>query len=209
MLESVYKNKLLQLVAQNGLLKFIVLIIGTTVLWNTHQTNKALHYQKTILVPSGLDRKVTISSDGASDEYMRIFGRTITNLAFNFSNANIRGQYGELLQYFTAESFPQAKQAFYELADSYERMRITQSYIISKPIEVDQSKHIITVSGIQRQWVENNFLEPQEKTYMITYQMIDGRFGVVSIDERLRDDARMRQEREAQNAKARRSGNGF
>lgn len=204
MLMKHYKDKLLNLLSYKRLLELFIVVIGIATFHNSFKIDKAMHYQRDIIIPAGLDKRVTITSDHASDEYIKAFARVLTNLAFNFSYSTVRGQYGELLQYFTPESFPQAKQAFYDLADSYERMRITQSFIINKSPEVDFDKNTITVSGSQRQWVENSFLEPEQKAYIITYKMVDGRFFVMSIEEKILDPLRQQQEQKTQSQRAQR-----
>jgi len=170
---------------ENKLLKFVVVVIGCVELWNSHKIDEAMKYQRTILVPAGLDRKVTITGDRASEEYIRIFARTVSSLAFNYSSATARGQFGELLQYFTADTFPVAKAAFYSMADTIERTRVSSSFVISKSIDIDSAKQTISVTGIQRQWVESNFIDTSEKTYMISFKLVDGRFAVTAITEKL------------------------
>lgn len=169
---------------ENKLLKFVVVIIGCVELWNSHKIDLAMKYQRTILVPTGLDHRVTIVGDRASDEYLRIFARVISNLAFNYNTSAVRSQYGELLQYFTADTFPAAKTAFYSMADTIERTRVCSSFVIDKPIEIDSDKQTILVTGIQRQWVESNFIDNAEKSYVISFKMTDGKFSVTAIAEK-------------------------
>lgn len=178
--ESVVSN----IGAENKLLKFVVVVIGCAELYNSHKIDLAMKYQRTILVPVGLDQKVTIVGDRASTEYLRIYARVVANLAFNYNTASARGQFGELLQYFTPDTFPAAKAAFYSMADTIERTRVSSSFVISKPAEVDSEKSIITVTGLQRQWVESNFIDTAEKTYEVGFKMIDGRFAVTGITEK-------------------------
>lgn len=169
---------------ENKLLKFVVVVIGCVELYNTHQINKAMKYQRTVLVPVGLDQRVTLVGDRASEEYLRIFARNVSNLAFNYNTASARGQFGELLQFFSPETFPAAKTEFYSIADTIERTRVSSSFVISKPTEVDSEKQTITVAGVQRQWVDSNFIDTAEKVYQISFKLLDGRFMVTGITEK-------------------------
>ena len=181
---KLFEQMMSNLRSENKLLKFVVIVIGCVQLWNSHKIDTAMKYQRTILIPLGLDQKVTIVGDRASDGYLKVFARIISNLAFNYNSASARGQFGELLQYFTPETFPAAKTEFYSMADTIERTRVSSSFVISKPVEIDSEKQTMKVTGTQRQWVESNFIDTSEKNYLIAFQMTDGQFRVTSITER-------------------------
>lgn len=181
---KLFEKLMSNLMGENKLLKFVVVVIGCVELWNSHKIDKAMKYQRTVLVPAGLNQKVTIVGDRASDEYLRVFARIVSNLAFNYNSSSARGQFGELLQYFTPEAFPAAKSAFYSMADTIERTRVSSSFVISRPAEIDSDKQTIAVTGAQRQWVDSNFIDVAEKTYLISFKMIDGRFAVTAITEK-------------------------
>lgn len=181
---KVFEKLMSNLLGENKLLKFFVVVIGCIELWNSHKIDLAMKYQRTILVPDGLDQRVTIVGDRASEGYLRVFARVVSNLAFSYSSASARGQFGELLQYFTPDSFPAAKSAFYSMADTIERTRVSSSFVINRPAEIDSDKKTITVTGTQRQWVESNAIDVAEKTYIISFKMIDGRFAVTAITEK-------------------------
>lgn len=191
---KLYLSKMANVRAQNKLLKFCFVVIAGVQLWNSHKIDEAMHYQRTILVPAGLDSRVTITADHASDDYVRKYARDVTNLAFNFNPAAARRQFGELLQYFSPESFPQAKSAFDSLADTIERTKVSSSYIVSKDIEVDQDKKIITVTGTQRQWVESQFTDTVDRTFLLNYVMADGHFQLTSIEEKMKNNLIKRQD---------------
>jgi len=184
MLFKIFENKLANLLGENKLLKLVVIVIGGSVLLMNHKLDAAMKYQRTILVPANLDHRVTITGDHASDDYVKGFARTVATLAFNYDFASVRGQFGELLGYFSSDTFPAAKQAFFSLAETIERTRLSSHFVINKPIEIDNDKQIMTITGVQRQWVESNFVDAAEKSYMVSYKVIDGRFYVTSIDEK-------------------------
>lgn len=181
---KVFERLVSNLKGENKLLKFVVVVIGCVELYNSHKIDLAMKYQRTVLIPAGLDQKVTIVGDRASEEYLRVFARVIANLAFNYNSASARAQFGELLQYFTPETFPAAKTAFYSMADTIERTRVSSSFVISKPAEIDSDKMIMTLTGVQRQWVESNFIDTAEKTYEVGFKIVDGRFTVTGITEK-------------------------
>jgi conjugal transfer pilus assembly protein TraE len=181
---KLFEKMMSNLLGENKLLKFVVIVIGCVELWNSHKIDQAMKYQRTILVPTALDKRVIIVGDRASEEYLQVFARLISNLAFNYNTASARGQFGALLQYFTSDTFPAAKTAFYSMADTIERTKVSSSFVINKPAEIDSEKSTITVTGVQRQWVESSFVDAAEKIYVIAFKMTDGRFAVTSIVEK-------------------------
>lgn len=183
MIKRLFEKKLSNLFAENRLLKFYAASMTVGMFWLGYQVHDAVHHQRTILVPAGLDRKVSITDGYASEDYIKLFARIVTNLAFTYNTASARGQFGELLSYFTADTFPAAKKAFFDLADTVERTRLSSSFAINRPIDVDTNKGLITIGGSQRQWVDTNFVDSAEKTYGISYKVVDGKFFVTSIDE--------------------------
>lgn len=184
MKKILFESKLGRLTAKNILLKFFVVVIGITELWNSYKIDKAMHYQRTVLIPANLDQRVTIVDDNASESYIKSFARLITNLAFNYNTSSARGQFGELLQLFSSDTFPSAKQGFYSLADTIEHTKLSSSFVINKPIDVDLEKKTIIVTGALRQWVESQFIDTTEKTYIISYAMSEGRFLVTGLSEK-------------------------
>lgn len=165
------------------ILAFFVLLIGCLELLNYRKLDTALHSHRTELVPAGLDRRVYVGDDGASDDYFRCFVRNINDLYLNYNPGSARRQFGELLQYFTPEQFPVKLAEYKSLADSIERIKVSSQFVISRDPEVNQEKKTITITGTQRQWVESQAAVPEEKTYLITYAMASGHFQLVDIVE--------------------------
>lgn len=181
---KIFEGTMGNLFAENRLLKMTVAVIGISSVWLGYRVENAVSHQRTILIPAGLDRRVNITDGYASEDYVRAFVRTLSSLAFTYNPSSARGQFGELLQYFSPDTFPAAKQSFFALAETIERTRVSSAFIISRPIEIDQDKHTVTVTGTLRQWVDTTFNDVTEKTYYMSYKLIDGRFMVTGITEK-------------------------
>src|ERR1700694_4033128 len=156
MLKPIFEKLLSNVVAENRIYKFCTICLTVSLIWQQFEIRDAMHHQRTILVPSNIDRRVTITDGYASPEYVITFAREIVNLAFTYNNASARFQFGELLQQYATGSFVSAKKSFYEMADTIERSRTSSMFIISQPIVADVVKNQLTVIGTQRQWVDVN-----------------------------------------------------
>jgi type IV conjugative transfer system protein TraE len=189
MKDQQYEHSLSNLIRNNFIFIFWGACITVAVLILAFKVDSAMKYQRTILVPDHLARKVEISDDHIPLEILEDYTESITGYAFNFTPATARGRFGKLLQYFHPDDFASAKQSFYELADTVERTKLSSSFVINKPIEIDTDKKVITVSGATRLWVESKFIDTEDKVYFITYQVTKGMFQVKAIEEKVQGAA--------------------
>ena len=181
---NIFERLLSNTVAENRLYKFIVICLTAAFFWMGFNVRYALHHQRTILIPAYMDSRVNLTDGYASPQYIVSFARIITDLAFTYTSGTARAQYGELLQYFAPNVFTPAKKSFYDLADSIERTRLSSMFVINAPIVTDTVKHQIIVTGILHQWADVQPITPEQKAYIIEYQMFEGRFQVISLTEK-------------------------
>lgn len=180
-----YEHNLSNLIRNNFIFIFWGIIISAAVIFLGFQVERATQHQRTILLPDRVDRKVVVTDDHVPLELIEEYTEKICGYAFNFTPATARDRFGKLIQYFHPDDFPSAKQTFYELAETIERTKVSSSFIINRPIEVDTEKMIITVSGTTRMWVEGKFLPVDDKTYLIAYKITKGLWQLKSVDEKV------------------------
>lgn len=180
---NLFLQKTSNIVAENRLLKFVVVVIGVTAIANAIMTYRALNYQRTIIVPPVLKSRIEITGDRASEEYVKAFSRYIAALSFSYSPGTAKPQFDELLALYAPEAFPEGKRVLYELADRVITTRVTSVFFMGK-LYVDGEKNQIEVSGQRRQYVDDRKVEDVTKTYLIDYRISDGRFQVVRISEK-------------------------
>ncbi|QEM66762.1 hypothetical protein FO488_00375 [Geobacter sp. FeAm09] len=182
---SLYESKLKNLIAQNSLLKFCIVLLTIGEFFLGYKIDLAMKYQRTILMPNRIVKKTVITGDEVPQDIINQHTRDICTLAFNYNPDSVRGQYGELLQYFkSGDVFEAARTQFYSLADTIKSARLSSSFIIGKPIEIDSDKRLITVTGSERHWVDMAFVDVTEKAYVIAYEVNDGMFQITSISEK-------------------------
>ncbi len=187
MLDSLYENKLKNLITQNSLLKFCIIVLTIGQFFLGFKIDRAMKYQRTILMPNRITKKTVVTGDEIPKELLHEHTRDICTLALNYNPDSVRDQFGELLQYFKpGDVFAAAHQQFYALADTIKNARISSSFVISKPIEVDSEKRVITITGSERHWVDMAFVDVTEKVYIITYEINDGLFQLISFGEKIR-----------------------
>ena len=178
-----FLQKTSNIVAENRLLKFVVVVIGVAAIVNAVMTYRALNYQRTIIVPPVLKSRIEITGDRASEEYVKAFSRYIAALSFSYSPGTVKPQFDELLALYAPEAFPEGKRALYELADRVITTRVTSVFFMSK-LYVDGGKNQIEMSGQKRQYVDDRKVDDLVKTYLIDYRISDGRFQIIRISEK-------------------------
>lgn len=180
---DIFMQKTSNLYAENRLMKFVIAVIGLAVLVNTYMSYRAFNSQRTILVPPVMNSKVEISGDKASDEYIKQFTRYVSNLALSYNPVAARAQFAELLTMYAPEAYPAAQKAFYNLADTIEMTKVSNSFTIQR-MTVEGSKHQIEMQGTNIQFAQDKKVEESTKTYIIEYRIANGRFEILSFKEK-------------------------
>ncbi len=167
--------------AENRLLKFVVIAIGTVTVFNSFMIHKALNYQRVILVPPGLEGKVEATGDGLSEEYVRAMVRYASSLAFTYSPATARKQFDALLTLFSVDSYPQAQQTFYELAGTVETANVSSVFYLDPKIVVDTKNKTIEIEGQNRKYKDSTLVSDTVGKYVLGYVVSNGKFQLTRI----------------------------
>lgn len=186
---KIFEQKINNVLSENLLLKFAVIGIVISQVALGAQVTKALTSQRTILVPHNLDQRVTITGGEVSDEYVKIFARNISTLAFNYTPATARAQFSELLQYYTPEAYPAAQGMWSSLADTIERTQTSATLQISGGMVVNPKAKTIHLSGVQRVWSGSHSLDNKVRDYVMKYTVKDGRFYLIAIGDEVKNTA--------------------
>lgn len=178
---SDYLQKSSALFDQNRLLKFCLVCLTIAFCYNSLQVHRAVNYQRTILIPPKLTSEIEFIQGKPTEKYIRDISRIIANLAGTWSPATARENFEELLYYFAPESFPQASERWYSLAGRAEEGLVSSSFYLEK-ISFDDS--VIELFGQLVQYTGNTPLENTTRTYLVKYRIEQGRFYVLSIQEK-------------------------
>jgi len=160
---------------ENTLLKFLFSLLVIAVIFNSYFVYKAVKYERIVLVPACIDKRVTISGNRVSPEYIKLFTRYILNLALDYTPSTAKGQFSELLTFCTPDFYPVFKQTLSDLSDRIKELSICSLYY-PQDITINFLTHTIKVTGIERQWSEGQKIEDSKKTYILSFRIRDGRF---------------------------------
>ncbi len=176
---DIFVSKHNNVLAENRLLKFAIVVIGTVVLLNTYLLYSYLNTSRTVVVPPKINSKLEIYGNKASEAYYKEFTRYIMALRLNYTPATIRDQLGELLTLFVPSVYGKAEEAFYDLADKVESAKVSSMFFLSK-IEVQGNE--IHVFGIRRVYsLTGEMVQDSQEEYTIRFRMDNGRFYLTDI----------------------------
>ena len=177
-----FVNKSDNIKAENRLLKFAVVIIAIACVVSALLSYSALKYQKTIILPPVVDRRIEISGNNVNDDYIKLFTRYTTGLIFNYTPHTFRGQGNELLRFVTPESYNTFNSRLTVMADNIEKLLVSSVFYIQK-MSINQAKREITVQGLRQQFSHSLPIKNKQKKYIMGYKIIDGRFYIDDLKE--------------------------
>ena len=171
------------LYAENRLLKFVVVCIGIAVFINSFFSYAALQYQKVVILPPVVDKRIMISGNEVNDDYVRLFTRYAMMLLNNYTTGSAQGQFEEFVENLvTPEFYPDIRNTLFGLVDTIKKLNITSAFYPQK-IDVDTENKTITVSGIKKEFTNTTLVEDGKKQYSIKYVIVNGRFYIDDIKE--------------------------
>lgn len=165
------------------LLRFAVVILGISIVWLGFKVNRAVDYQKTVLVPFGLDTKLTITGEDISDEGLEFYAQRVLALRFTYSPGTARKYFTSLLRLYAPEAYPDVWKSLYDLADKVETANVTSVFYAEK-LTVDRKNNKITAEGNSRKYKDNTALSATGLHCIIHYKVKQGMFQLLKIEER-------------------------
>jgi len=178
-----YKNYLQQssnLFAENKLLKvgFVILLIMTVVNWQ--QVQNMTDKEKVVLMPMGATGNLWISNNAASEDYILFMTRYIMHQLGDYTAANVRSQYNELIRFFTPDQFVTAKKQLETIAKEIERFSTAAAEVFfsQKDIKHDAINQKIKIHAMKHRFLNGVKAGSERKTYLIEYTINHGRFWI-------------------------------
>jgi len=178
---KIFVQQASNLFVENRLLKFAIVILSLAVSFNSLMVYRAVKYQRVVLIPPRMTGNVEFIQGRPTDTYMRDISRRIVTLATTYSPPTARAQFEELLFYFAPESYPEASKLWYSLAGRVEESQVSSVFYLEK---IKLAENVIEIFGNLKQFAGDTMFENTSKTYLIDYRMLDGRFSIVSLQEK-------------------------
>ena len=180
---NVFLNRTANLVGENRLLKFAIVVIALSNVIFGFLTFRAVSYQKVVLIPLSLKNPVELTGDHLSESYILEMARMIFDLAFNYSPATVKSQYELLLTMWDPETYSKYRRKFSALEDEAQIGKLV-SVFIPQSIQHDPKRHIIRATGKRVLLLEGEKVaESKAAEFAFTYRIRAGRLFVRDLGE--------------------------
>ncbi len=179
---ELFTSKMSNLFMENRLLKFVVAVMATTLVFNSFMVYRAVKYQRVIIVPPKLTASVEFVHGKPNDAYVKDLVRNISSLATTYTPAIARKQFEELLSYYAPEAYPEGSKAWYSLAGMVEDAK-TSSVFFTESINLKNDT--AELFGTLKQYTGDTLFLGETRTYIIQYRFVDGRFQIISFRQKI------------------------
>jgi conjugal transfer pilus assembly protein TraE len=136
--------------------------------------------EKIILLPPAVYKKVFITNDDASEEYIKEMADYVVYLATNYTPKTVASRLSEFLKYVDPSVYAKVKEQIEQIASDVKFYGKTQSFFPAR-FEIDREKKEVRIKGKLLKFYMDKLLVNKEQTYVLGYRIRNGEFQVVSL----------------------------
>jgi type IV conjugative transfer system protein TraE len=165
--------------SQNNLLRGVVLIEGIVIVALVCVMIYARVTERTIIVPSYIDRSFYVEGEKASPEYVAMMSKYAVELITQFTPETVKERINEFMTFIDPSAYKSVSSSLLAMADEAASYRISQYFIRQNMV---QEGNTITVSGVLRKYVQDKELSTTGAVYIMKYSINHGRFVINSYE---------------------------
>jgi type IV conjugative transfer system protein TraE len=163
------------------LYQFLCVVLAALVVFMHFQNKQIMDEQKTILIPSHLKSKVSVSNDSANPEYIRIMMKYFVGLLSNYTPYNIDKRYMEFYSFVEEGMLPELEKQLDLRKSKVKKIGITQHFIINDIYLYSDQKCYI--EGKAKRFVGSEMIAHENRFLKISYNFSNGEIYVQGIEE--------------------------
>jgi len=179
---KLFQSKVDNLISENRLLKFVVLVLAGSTIVCMILSLYAMKTQKTIILPPVVDKRIVISGTTVNDDYLKLYGRYITSLLLCWHPSSISSGFSDLLTLATPEHFGELKTELSRNEKAMKKIQASSMFYPSKMI-IDRKKKSMVITGTRRLFTPAAVLEKELRSYRVDYTILNGRLFIRRISE--------------------------
>lgn len=165
--------------SENKLLKTVILILAIAIILEGFIVAYLGFTERTIIVPSHIDRRFFVEGDKASKEYIEMMSRYAIELISSFTPETVDERFSEFLRFINAAHYNKVSPQLLTYINEIKRYGISQYYI---PSSYTLEKNTITVNGLMRQFAQDKQITDHQVTYKLQFQINNGRFEILTYE---------------------------
>ena len=164
---------------ENRLLKFVIVVLAAAIVIEGGLMIHMYASQRTVIVPSYIDRKFSVEGDKASAEYIELMSRYAIELVGNFTPDTIDERTAEFLRFINPRYYNTMATQMKAFSKEMKDYSISQFFI---PQRITMKGNAVSIIGFMRQFAQDKQLPAGSVEYRMEYQINQGRFEIVKYE---------------------------
>jgi conjugal transfer pilus assembly protein TraE len=164
---------------ENNLLRFVVVILTMGLLLEGLLMAYMRKNERTVVVPSYLDRKFYVEGNKASTEYIEMMAKYSVELITNFTPDTVKERVNEFMRFISPAVYKDVSTSLLVMVDEATTYKISQYFIPQKMVMQDNNIQII---GLLRKYTQDKELLVAKAEYRMKFNIEQGRFVIASYE---------------------------
>jgi conjugal transfer pilus assembly protein TraE len=164
---------------ENRLLKFVIVVLAAAIVIEGGLMIHLYTSERTVIVPSFVDKRFYVEGDKASTEYIELMARYAIELVGNFTPDTIDERTSEFLRFINPRYYNTMATQMKAFSKEMKDYSISQFFIPQKIIMKGNS---VTIVGFMRQFAQDKQFQASSAEYRMEYQINQGRFEIVKYE---------------------------
>ncbi|MHB8879989.1 MAG: TraE/TraK family type IV conjugative transfer system protein [Thermodesulfovibrionales bacterium] len=164
---------------ENNLLRFVVVILTIGLLLEGLLMVYMRKNERTVIVPSYLDRKFYVEGNKASTEYIEMMAKYSVELITNFTPDTVKERVNEFMRFISPTVYKDVSTSLLVMVDEATTYKISQYFIPQRMVMQDNSIQII---GLLRKYTQDKELLVAKAEYRMKFYIEQGRFVIASYE---------------------------
>lgn len=164
---------------ENNLLRFVVVILTIGLLLEGLLMVYMRKNERTVIVPSYLDRKFYVEGNKASTEYIEMMAKYSVELITNFTPDTVKERVNEFMRFISPTVYKDVSTSLLVMVDEATTYKISQYFIPQRMVMQDNSIQII---GLLRKYTQDKELLIAKAEYRMKFYIEQGRFVIANYE---------------------------
>ncbi len=164
---------------ENGLLKFVVVLLAITIIVESGLMIYLYSSQRTVIIPAFVDKKFYVENNKASLEYIEIMSRYAIELISNFTPETVDDRTSEFIRFINPQYYSTVSTQLKAFASEMKRYNISQFFVPQSLVMKDNK---IIIRGILRQFAQDKQISSVPSEYQLEYKINQGRFEILNYE---------------------------
>lgn len=158
---------------------FITVILCITILVQGILLIYSVSSERTVIVPSYIDRKFYIEGSKASPEYIEMMSKYSVDLLNAYTPETIEERVREFMRFISPEHYKTISTELLAFAEEQKTYRISQFFIVQR---ITLKDNVVTIRGQYRRYSQDKQTAAGPIEIKITFKINDGRFEIAKYD---------------------------